>query len=599
MEVSNNDRIKSWQQSPKSWENILGYLLIIPMNQRKYAWEIKHIEPFCNDIIDIFEEGKHYERMGIITCFKGNGEYEIYDGQQRTITIVLFLIALAKANIKLKDTIYSMLSIGLTDLYSEKYKHEIDRNQDTKEFKMPKLYCTNPNDRQALIDVFNDKYTSYNKYIKPDKSNGFICSECDKKITTQNLFVKHLQTHKININIPTSSNIYNNASFIESFVKKLKYSDEQYITLYQFIKEYIDLTFIECMDSEYVSRIFDWENNRGKSVKFLDIIKNRILSKVPDENKFEVWDGIEKCRNKCNSIYTDEKLFNIAIQIYNKTFYNKVQLSQNKIETGYNTILKNNTYNNIKEYLTLVDDIIKIINQIFADKYGRIIKDINLDSIWYLIPIFYVKGLDKRLIHLIVKFYIRNLNQSTQKLNNMPYTGYFITINNKFINDPTIDYYNEFLTYFNNSIDKTINKKNYIKTITDTDFNCKNAKRILVYMETCINTDDTIVPLNLTLEHVIPKAAKTIHANKLGNLTLLEGCTSNKDNTNEHKGNSSLGDKDYKQKQKSYKDSTCKITRNIAKNYKAFGTSHITARTKSLAKELNSMTKYEEITLIP
>ena len=47
----------------------------------------------------------------------------------------------------------------------------------------------------------------------------------------------------------------------------------------------IDIQYYECTDANYVSKIFDWENNRGKSVESLDVVKNLILSKICNNDK--------------------------------------------------------------------------------------------------------------------------------------------------------------------------------------------------------------------------------------------------------------------------------------------------------------------------
>ena len=70
----------------------------------------------------------------------------------------------------------------------------------------------------------------------------------------------------------------------------------------------------------YVSKIFEWENNRGKSVGTLDVIKNSLLSNIPDDKKNKVYDEWNDLKLIHHTIYPDygQKMFNCAIQIYNK-----------------------------------------------------------------------------------------------------------------------------------------------------------------------------------------------------------------------------------------------------------------------------------------
>ena len=121
----------------------------------------------------------------------------------------------------------------------------------------------------------------------------------------------------------------------------------------------------------------------------------------------------------------------------------------------------------------------------------------------------------------------------------------------------------------------------------------KNATYLLLFLETCINTDLHIVSFELTLEHIYPKNDKeklTNHTliNNIGNLTLLEG----KNSDNHHKGNSSLGKKTYDKKKISYKGSCSKITREIPLKFDCFTEETIIERNNQIVKLLNHYTNY-------
>ena len=60
------------------------------------------------------------------------------------------------------------------------------------------------------------------------------------------------------------------------------------------------------------------------------------------------------------------------------------------------------------------------------------------------------------------------------------------------------------------------------------NFRSTNATYLLSFLETCINTDTHIVPLDYTLEHIYCQKDKTKLSNQslmdnIGNLTLIEG----------------------------------------------------------------------------
>ena len=78
------------------------------------------------------------------------------------------------------------------------------------------------------------------------------------------------------------------------------------------------------------------------------------------------------------------------------------------------------------------------------------------------------------------------------------------------------------------------------------NFKSTNATHLLLFYETCINTDLQTVSLEYTLEHIYCQKEKANLSNQslmnnIGNLTLIEG----KNSDNGHKGNSSLGSKSY------------------------------------------------------
>jgi len=90
-------RKKPYSSNSATWKVILGNINIIPMNQRQYAWSIKEITKFMNDIFDIYENTNYCEKMGTIIYYNGDPEgRQVWDGQQRMITIILILISISK-----------------------------------------------------------------------------------------------------------------------------------------------------------------------------------------------------------------------------------------------------------------------------------------------------------------------------------------------------------------------------------------------------------------------------------------------------------------------------------------------------------------------
>ena len=68
---------------------------IIPIYQRNYEWEQPQIERLIRDINSIGENEQYY--LGTLVTFKrGDGSYELVDGQQRHTTLNLIKAVLQK-----------------------------------------------------------------------------------------------------------------------------------------------------------------------------------------------------------------------------------------------------------------------------------------------------------------------------------------------------------------------------------------------------------------------------------------------------------------------------------------------------------------------
>ena len=164
----------------------------------------------------------------------------------------------------------------------------------------------------ALVEIFNDKLHHYMQYIaniddvltyndmsnnehSQDQENGidctqtdielkYICSLCNAELTTEKNFIKHLDTqHSIKIKYSANSKVYKAYFDIYEKIKNFMYDSNRLIELHSFIINDIELQLYECTDANYVSKIFEWENNRGVEVAKLDLIKNPILIKISDD----------------------------------------------------------------------------------------------------------------------------------------------------------------------------------------------------------------------------------------------------------------------------------------------------------------------------
>lgn len=597
-------RIKPYTTNQESWNTILQKKLRIPMNQREYSWEEEEINKFLDDIFKIYEEDKYVEKLGSIINLNYNNSNDIYDGQQRILTTILILNVIGCLSQKLKGKINQLLTVDT----------EIDElTQEQEEIKkkcnvniVPKIYCINPFDMEGLVNIFNNKIKSWVEYLfnidvfdSFDEDEEYICKECKIKISKKSDFKKHI-INKHGYTTPHKNtklhyafiNIYN------YFILK-KYSEQELINLYKFILNDIDIQYYDCNDPEYVSRIFDWENNRGKSVESLDIIKNPILVKIPDEKKVEIYEKWESLKHKDHNIYKNnygQKIFDVAIQLYN----NEIKRIINHEELFHSIIDSKNTYEEINKFFKIVEKLFDIMDKISNDRFGKILNNtpricLNWEAyMWCLLPIFYkTNNIDTELIKLMCKWYFRNLQFKTRNFNNLCYSNEFIKITNEFLKDIHYNYYKELTDCLRKNKSNTVNDENYLQELRVMNFKSTNATHLLLFYETCINTDLQMVSLEYTLEHIYCQKEKgnlkdPSLMDNIGNLTLIEG----KNSENGHKGNSSLGSKSYAKKKNSYSESSSKITRTIAEKYETFEEKNIIERNEYMIHDLNKYTNY-------
>ena len=312
---------------------------------------------------------------------------------------------------------------------------------------------------------------------------------------------------------------------------------------------------------------------------------------------YEKWEKLKKMENKIYKKEFGQRIFNIAIQIYNNNIERTIDL-----EELFKPIIEHeNTYQEINKFFEIVEKLFEIMNKISSDKFGRLVNNNTYIKFpWEaymlcMLPIFYHRNtIDGKLIELIVTWYFRNLLIKTRTFNNLCYSNPFIEIVNKVLNDDTFNYYEEINNCLQKNKDILVNNDNYCSHLTTATLNVSHSTYMLLFLETKTTPDINIVPLNFSLEHIFPQKNKDklnnpSLMNNIGNLTLLEKKNTERIN---HKGNSSLGAKNYTLKKESYEKSSSRITREIAKNYETFLEKDIKTRSKEMIELFNKYTNY-------
>ncbi|WP_434671535.1 DUF262 domain-containing protein [Helicobacter pylori] len=217
----------------------------IPSYQRGYAWQIRQLKDFWNDLEHVSKLGSQFHYMHSLTLRElenefENSAFEIIDGQQRLATSLILLGLLAKTT-QNKDPKYSLINLEPILSYkyyglSEAFRAITEEEKDLKEFKTS-FYAKN------LIDA----YTFFKEKISDTPIEAL-------------------------------------EKMFDALIKKMLFS------------------VVELKDNRIDPfSSFETINNRGKDLSTLELLKNRlhfVVHKICDGKK------LEKLQKEINDTYT-------------------------------------------------------------------------------------------------------------------------------------------------------------------------------------------------------------------------------------------------------------------------------------------------------
>jgi len=277
-------------------------------------------------------------------------------------------------------------------------------------------------------------------------------------------------------------------------------------------------------------------------------------------------------------------LFNLA--------NNKFNHNDTILDIGYQLFSDNTTkeINNIDENITKIKNFIKMLieleNFIEKSNYGTIIKkDVMGDILSNVVVPAYIKLNNtkknfNKILEIIVCFQIltcttvKNIQSSKTKIKEFADD----ILNNKYSDDIVISKV-RYLILNIPQIQKNINEIHHTKEDLKSIDKLQHIYKMLYFIE-CRKTPNGVYynSNDFDLEHIMPKHNNNnININRIGNLTLLES-----QNSDNHKGNRSLKDKQYSKKIKQYKKSNIRMTNEIAINYTTWNENKINERTDEL-----------------
>jgi hypothetical protein len=237
-----------------------GRRLVIPPWQREYVWQVGdsgEVGELLQDLKEFIDEGSESYLIGsVITCEepKGSGDFWLIDGQQRSLTFLIFLMACKRyvTNYELKER-DNLSHENLSVLYNNCISYSRYDYQ-------PKLSM----DRGKADSILQSIHT-WSGMSEGDKPNELL-EERDNWTSTQ----KNLAN--------VAEWIYEKKFVTESWLKK-----EDFLYGLSRVLHNVKLIEIQLPNPAEALTVFDRINNRGADLTSSDLIKNRIFQKVDDE----------------------------------------------------------------------------------------------------------------------------------------------------------------------------------------------------------------------------------------------------------------------------------------------------------------------------
>lgn len=522
----------------------------VPIYQRTYSWEEKHVADLFDDIKANMKESEYF--LGTLVLTKKGTKLEIIDGQQRITTICLFFSAF-------KEIFKNMKKDKQCEVIQKNYLSDFDRRE---EKEIPKLELS-----------FQDNQY-YENFIVNENRSFPVQKTSQEKI--KNAFEnalkyakEELQYHHNDINI-----LHDLMDFVDTKLKVV--------------------TIIVPEDSNAYT-IFETLNDRGLVLAQIDLIKNYLYSKSGSRLN-EVQANWNELISKLEAI--EEPMLLEYIKVFWMTEYgfireinNKLYLdikSRKKSATEVNTFVIN-LNKDIDYYLALINDNNSIWGS-YPDECKEYIKTLNYLELKQFRPLaltvlknFEGKEIRKTL-KLIVSWMVRNLivgsrggalEESFAK-NAVEITNKKIKTASKLKNalKDLIPQDKEFKDKFKiATVTKEKLARYYLRAID-------NFKRGGNAPELIVNSD----PDSVNLEHILPKKPENnyplfnaeqyeIYLKRIGNLTIM--------NTKLNNDQKSSG---FVKKKKIYKKSKIAITKSLVNYVGDWKPEYIEKRQEELAE---------------
>ena len=240
----------------KTMNEYLNNIYYIPMNQRDYTWETEQLEDFWQDLLSVKNDSGRQHFFGQIVVYQNDDKKKyIIDGQQRTVTSMIFLRAIQYISGELvKETDIAVNEKNGLESLNHSLEEPLGRTDNCYD-SSSQLHLTFENE----IDE-NDFYSKHIIAEAPSSVKMKDQPACENMRLAYCYFVKKLKSE------------------IDSLIM-----DEKIRTLYDFrnaLLKNFEVMYLETNDLGESYVIFETLNARGKDLETADLLKNYVFSQA-------------------------------------------------------------------------------------------------------------------------------------------------------------------------------------------------------------------------------------------------------------------------------------------------------------------------------
>lgn len=531
----------------------------IPYTQRPYEWSNSQVERLFNDVIAVHEEKKEQHILNFITIYLENDHQNIFDGQQRTVTLLLIICAIINKINELGDT-----------KKASTLREEFIKKDD---------WRSNAANNTKIIFGKYETNLFFQKYIIENNS------DLDQSITDHE---KNLQKNYDYIK-----------KLIDTYSSNNKLSVKDLLNIIENMTEKMYVIILETPNEDIANQMFETLNNTGKKLVDFYVLKNKCVKITSEKETAKFWNEIEANTDLLNknqfltqfvSIYNGKTSSQKAYETLESNGWLETSTDVEKVLTDMQKVSKyffelhepeqrknnNDTKSDLKKYIELVEAL-KTLNAI---QYRPIILAMNLKD-------YKLKEIND-VLQVCLNIQVRNIFIAQQKANILE--SFYPDLAKRIYSDSQ-NIVHKIIQELQSKIisDQETTSATINRIITSNEF--KKIRYILktIYdfdtkKEITINGDS----MHVNLEHILPQNPKSDslwlknfnstnighYKNQIGNLTLILG-----------KKNTSLGNKEFVDKKIKLKESNIKENINIAKN-KGWTKKEIEERSQELAKKI-------------